>query len=412
MSVNRVLLVASQETLEGVRAIVPLLTSEGLQGTVITGGEVSSTEVGLPVAVVIWAPTALAYSLFKRYRVHFSSSFTHFLLVLPSSEPVVFQVDSTYPNEAYLRGNVVPEDVFGALVRHLHGNVRVPAIGLGGKEIAPSRELGTVITVFSAKGGVGKTAIVTNLAIAIKENRSAKVLLMDGDLQFGDITVWLGLTQKVGIVELLGSGGSVDEMAIMSAVQEHESGVHALLPPSDPAIAELVSPAAIRMLIGTLQRMYDFVIIDTHTSYSDETLAMLDAADHILLIITPEISVIRNTQIFLRLCDTLGYSHKLTAVMNRANAGVRLDQLPENIRKLVKVEAVSDGRSMVYSVNAGRPLVQHNKGLPVSKGITALANLFAGPPGPEIKPAWQKALRTLGLRSAKHGGVSASANSH
>ena len=273
----------------------------------------------------------------------------------------------------------------------------------------PSLPSSRVITVFSAKGGVGKTAISTNLAVAIKDGRSARVLLMDGDLQFGDAAVWLGLAPRIGIVELLESGGADDEMAIRSAVQEHESGVHVLLPPTDPSVTELVSPSAIRTLIETLRRMYDYVVIDTHTSYEDETLAMLDAADDILLVITPEVSVVRNTQTFLRICDSLGYAHKLIAVLNRANTGIRLDQLPDGIRKLVEVEAVSDGRTVVYSVNMGKPFVQQHKTLAVSQGITTLATFFAGRPNVTCRSGWKKALWPFISRAEKRNGSAAGA---
>lgn len=252
-----------------------------------------------------------------------------------------------------------------------HGIAEVP-------KPAEPRRRARIITVFSAKGGVGKTAISTNLAVAIKDATHNQVLLVDGDLQFGDIAVWLSLSPRVGITDLLARGANIDDLVIKSSVQEHESGLHVLLPPVHPATAERIRPEAIKTLVAALREMYDFIVIDTHTSYADETLAMLDTADDIVLVVTPEISVIRNTQVFLELCGILGYADRVTVVLNRANTGIKLTQLPPEIRDLVKGEVASDGRAVVWSLNAGKPFVQADRTLPVSKSIVALSNLLVG----------------------------------
>lgn len=410
MGEKSVLILTTRDVLPNAKDLASLLNSEGWSATVAVGEDGIPIESTLPMAVIIWAHPLAAYSLFKGAKSCFSRSLTQFLLVLPSLDPLNVEVDPVHSNEVYLTGRVTTRDIANNLKEQLEGKRRpIPARPAPPKAPDPVKQA-RIITVFSAKGGVGKTAISTNVAVAIKEISQKDVLLIDGDLQFGDIAVWLGLSPRTGMTELLTRGAHVDELAIKGTVQEHESGLHVLLPPSHPATAERIRPEAVKTLINILRGMYDYMVIDTHTSYGDETLAMLDIADDLIVIVTPEINVIRNTQIFLELCEILGYSDKLTVVLNRANTGIQHNQLPECIRRLVKGEVVSDGRAVVWSLNAGKPFVQTDKSLQVAKGIQSLAALLAGPAGSEVKGGQRRTWWPFAIGGTKRNGSSVAAS--
>lgn len=410
MGERPVLILTTRDVLPNAKDLASLLNCEGWSATVAVGEDGIPIESTLPIAVIIWAHPLSAYSLFKAAKSCFSRSLTQFLMVLPSLEPVKSEVDPVYSNEVYVTGRVSTRDIANSLKEHLDGKRRAaPARPMPPKPPEPTRQA-RIITVFSAKGGVGKTAISTNVAVAIKEISQKDVLLIDGDLQFGDIAVWLGLSPRTGMTELLTRGAQADELAIKGTVQEHESGLHVLLPPSHPATAERIRPEAVKTLISILRGMYDYMVIDTHTSYGDETLAMLDVADDIIVVVTPEINVVRNTQIFLELCEILGYSDKLTVVLNRANTGIQRNQLPECIRRLVKAEVVSDGRAVVWSLNAGKPFVQTDKSLPVAKGIQSLATLLAGLSASDAKGGPRRTWWPFAIGATKRNGASVAAS--
>ena len=376
MSDRNVLIIASRDTLSQAKGLATLLSYDGWPAIAVDGEDGIPVDSSLPTAIVIWAPPTVAYTLFKAARCYFPKKLTHFFIVLPSPDTPTVEIDPVYPNHVYVKGSLTTRSILSRVKEILERKHQSIAVPVDRAQEQPTR--GRVITVFSAKGGVGKTAISTNLAVAIRDATQKRVLLVDGDLQFGDVAVWLGLTPKMGIIELLNRGAEVDELAIKSTVQEHESGLHVLLPPNHPATAERVRPEAVKSLINLLRDLYDFVVVDTHTSYGDETLAMLDVADDLVLVVTPEISVVRNTHIFLGLSEILGYTDKLLIVLNRANSGIQHNQLPDEIRRLVKAEVVSDGRAVVWSVNSGKPFVQADKSLAVAKAITTLAGLLAG----------------------------------
>ncbi len=380
MSDRNVLIITSRDILSQAKDLATLLSYDGWPATAATGEDGIPVDSTMPTAVIIWAPPIVAYTLFKAARSYFPRKLTHFIVVLPSLESPTTEVDPIHPNHIYLKGSLTTRDILTRTKEILERKRQNTALPVNRVQAQPTR--GRVITVFSAKGGVGKTAISTNLAVAIRDATQNRVLLVDGDLQFGDVAVWLGLTPRIGITELLSRGTEVDELAIKSTVQEHQSGLHVLLPPNHPATAERVRPEAVKSLVNLLRDLYDFVVIDTHTSYGDETLAMLDVADDLVVVVTPEISVVRNTHIFLGLSEILGYSDKLLIVLNRANTGIQHNQLPDEIRRLVKAEVVSDGRAVVWSLNSGKPFVQADKSLAVAKGIASLAGLLAGGPAP------------------------------
>jgi pilus assembly protein CpaE len=244
-------------------------------------------------------------------------------------------------------------------------------------------EPGTVIAVFSPKGGVGRTTIAVNLAVAAHQEANQRVCLVDGSLQFGDVGVLLNLNPKnKSIADLapeLESG--VELESLDTFVINHSSGVKVLLAPPSPEMAELVTAAGLRRVVEALRMRHDLVIVDCTSSFNDVTLGLLDAADIILTVLSLEITSIKNMRLFLEVADQLGYERdKVRLLLNRADStlGIRVADVESSIGRKVDHTIVSDGRSVVYALNRGVPFVLSNREAQVSQDIIRLASSLAG----------------------------------
>jgi pilus assembly protein CpaE len=250
---------------------------------------------------------------------------------------------------------------------------------------AAAREPGRVVAVFSPKGGVGRTTIAVNLAVAAAAEPGANVALVDGSFQFGDVGVLLNLNPKSNsiseaIAELDGSG---EADALETYLVAHSTGARVLLAPPSPEMAELVTPAAIRRILDGLRARHDLVIVDCAAAFSDSTLTILDAADVILTVLTLEITSIKNIRLFLEIAEQLGYpTGKIELVLNRSDSalGIRVTDVEHSIGRRVDHTIVSDGRSVVYALNRGVPFVASNREAQVSRDIIRLARSLQGPP--------------------------------
>ncbi len=187
------------------------------------------------------------------------------------------------------------------------GRMALPVAEAAARSTA--REPGRVVAVFSPKGGVGRTTIAVNIAVAAASEPGAEVVLVDGSFQFGDVGVLLNLNPKnksiADLVPELEAGGEPDSLDTF--VITHSTGTKVLLAPPSPEMAELVTPAAIRRVLDVLRSRSDLVIVDCAAAFSDSTLAVLDTADVILTVLTLEITSIKNMRLFLEVADQLGY---------------------------------------------------------------------------------------------------------
>ena len=263
------------------------------------------------------------------------------------------------------------------------------------------REPGQVVAVFSPKGGVGRTTIAVNLAVAAASEPDREVVLVDGSFQFGDVGVLLNLNPKnksiADLVPELEAGGDPDSLDTF--VITHSTGTKVLLAPPSPEMAELVTPAAIRRVVDVLRAKSDLVVVDCAATFSDSTLAILDTADVILTVLTLEITSIKNMRLFLEVAEQLGYpSDKIELVLNRSDSalGIRVADVEHSIGRKVDHTVVSDGRSVVYALNRGVPFFVSNREAQVSQDVLRLArSLFgatAAVPAEARKPAPKKSL--------------------
>ena len=248
--------------------------------------------------------------------------------------------------------------------------------------LSANREPGRVVTLFSPKGGVGRTTLAVNLAVALASEMGRSVALVDASLQFGDVGVLLNLNPKnKSIVDVLGDVGNGDVDLIDGTLVSHSTGIHVLLAPPSPEMAELVTVDHIRRVVNRLRETHDLVIIDSWPFFQDITLALLDMSDLILGVLTLEITNIKNIRLFLEVADQLGYAHaKLKLVLNRADSayGIRVVDVENSIGRKIDHTVVSDGRTVVYALNRGVPFVWSNKQAQVSQDVLAIARSIAG----------------------------------
>jgi pilus assembly protein CpaE len=245
-----------------------------------------------------------------------------------------------------------------------------------------SGEAGVVVAVFSPKGGVGRTTIAVNLAVAAASIGGKRVALMDGSFQFGDVGVLLNLNPKnKSIADLVPELEAGDLESTETFVINHSSGVHVLLAPPSPEAAEHVTAAHTKRVIERLRMEHDLVIVDCTSTFNDTTLAILDESDVILTLLSLEITSIKNMRLFLEVAEQLGYGgRKIRLVLNRADStlGIRVADVEHSIGRKVDHTIVSDGRSVVYALNRGVPFFLSNREAQVSQDILRLATAIVG----------------------------------
>jgi pilus assembly protein CpaE len=261
---------------------------------------------------------------------------------------------------------------------------------------------GQVIALFSPKGGVGRTTVAVNLAVAAATELGRQVVLMDGSFQFGDVGVLLNLNPKnKSIADLVPELEAGDpELSLDTFVINHSAGIKVLLAPPSPEMAELITPQGVKRVLEALRRQNDLVIVDCTSWFNETTLAILDSADVILTMLSLEITSIKNMRLFLEVADQLGYEqNKVKLVLNRADSslGIRVADVESSIGRKVDHTIVSDGRSVVYALNRGVPFFLSNREAQVSQDILRLAQSIAGeraaaPRADDRKPAQKKSL--------------------
>ncbi len=260
-----------------------------------------------------------------------------------------------------------------------------PALNQGGAQggrTGEAGEPGLIVAVFSPKGGVGRTTVAVNLAVAAATELGKKVVIMDGSFQFGDVGVLLNLNPKSkSIADLIPELDAGDLESIDTFLINHTAGIRVLLAPPSPETAEMITAGGVKKVLDRLRADHDLVVVDCTSSFNDTTLAILDAADVILTMLSLEITSIKNMRLFLEVAEQLGYeSGKVRLVLNRADSalGIRVADVEHSIGRKVDETIVSDGRSVVYALNRGVPFFLSNREAQVSQDILRLARSVVG----------------------------------
>lgn len=260
-------------------------------------------------------------------------------------------------------------------------------------------EEGKVITVFSAKGGIGKTTIATNLAVALADKTRGRVCIIDADLQFGDVSLFLNILPRATIADLVADIDNLDDKVLTGYLTKHNQQVDVLAAPLRPEQAEMVTGAHLTTVLKTLRTMYQYIIIDTAPAFNEAMLAALDEADQILVVASLDLPTIKNVKLCLEIMESLAYGpEKIKLVLNRTNSegGMDIREAEESLKRSFTATLPSDGKTVVASVNRGVPFVASNPEAVVSQNIFKLAkNISATEWQPEQKPGMVYRLKKL-----------------
>jgi pilus assembly protein CpaE len=236
-----------------------------------------------------------------------------------------------------------------------------------------------IISEFSTKGGAGKSVVASNLAVLLARRDEGPVVLVDADLQFGDIAVMMKLTPQHTIVDAVAAINRLDRQLLQSLLIKHEaSGLYVLPAPLEPAFADQVSGADMLKIVTVLRSFCAYVVIDTPAHFNDVVLALLEDSDDILLISGMDIPNIKNVKLGLQTLRLLNIPvSKLKLVLNRSNSKVKLD-IGEVERTLqMKADALIPSDILVpQSVNKGVPAVIDAPKSSVARAMEQLTGLF------------------------------------
>lgn len=213
-----------------------------------------------------------------------------------------------------------------------------------------------VVAVFGAKGGIGKTTITVNLAVALAK-MGKKVAIIDADLQFGDVNVYFDIDPKDTIAELSQGKDYGDIDAIRRMMALHFSGVSIVCAPKSPEYAEYVTPGNVETMINTMRPYYDYILIDTTPAFNDVTMVAIENANLVLLVTVPDISTLRNTKISLNILESLQQKEKTEIVVNRLTKGLI------SLKDIQRVLGVPGKNTIAFDFKTA--VTSHNKGIPI-----------------------------------------------
>jgi len=238
-----------------------------------------------------------------------------------------------------------------------------------------------VYSVFGAKGGTGATTLATNLAIVLHRLTGKRTLLVDLDLELGEVAVLLGFRPRFNLVDMVQNFHRMDAGLLASFIEQHHSGVHLLSAPFHPERTELASADEIRKIVQFLKHHYDYVIVDTPKSFSPTTLAAFDQSDLVFLVVALDLPSLRNVQRGLPLLKrvlTRGLD-QTRLVVNRfqPDEEIGLKEVEQTLGLKVFWTLSNDYEAVMRSINAGKPIVL-NGNSKYTKDVKALGAQLAG----------------------------------
>jgi pilus assembly protein CpaE len=263
--------------------------------------------------------------------------------------------------------------------------VSAPAPDVVAAPVQPVK-LATLVAVFSPRGGAGCSTVALNLALTLQGQREANVLLLDGNLRFGALDAMLNLQITRSIADLPPSLGDNDPELLHVATLPHTSGVRLLAAPPSPEMADMVSPQHLQQIIALGRRRYDYIVADVGSRLDDRALHLMDEANRVVVLLTPDIPAIKNTRLFLEVAQGLGYEpDKILLVLNRAvpRGGITAEAVERHIKHPVALSIPESPRVVQAAINRGVPLILYerevDKSMPVTRQLLALTQMVPQP---------------------------------
>ena len=282
----------------------------------------------------------------------------------------VFEV--IHERDALGLGAAVQRSAHVAAAKRSQATTTPPSVPVQAQQ--PSRRA-VVVSVFSAKGGCGKTTFATNLAAVLADRGKARVCIVDLDLAYGDVAISMHLVPAHTIADAIPLDGQLDPGAIHALLTQHSSGLSAIVAPTEPSVSESISPALVSHLLTVLRADFDYLVIDTSAKIDDQVLAALDISDVIALVVTPDVPALKNLKVATETFVELGYPQdRLRLVLNRADSkvGIGVAEVEKNAH-LRCAARIPSSRDVPLSVNRGVPIVLDDPRHAVSQAIRQFA---------------------------------------
>jgi pilus assembly protein CpaE len=250
------------------------------------------------------------------------------------------------------------------------------------KEGAEAPTLGKLCAFYPAKGGVGTTTIAINTAIALARELKRRTALIDANLQFGDLRVFLDLGLDTPSIVSAVSEPELDLDLFRTMLVSHRSGIDLLLAPPTPAAADIVverqrqAPAAISNMLSLSRRLFDYTLVDMSQAIDDFNLQLFDEADVIYVVMTADLSCLKNVPLVLETMVSLGYEQgKVQLVLNRSNAytGINVSNAESALGRKIDYQVINEYRGAISALNSGEPFMSSRADAPLSKSVLAFA---------------------------------------
>ncbi len=265
-------------------------------------------------------------------------------------------------------------------------------------EVPAKTKIGKVVTIMSPKGGAGKTMTTVNvgLGLAMMTGAPERVVIMDADLQFGDVCISLQVEPQHTIVDAARDIEKLDEAMLDSLLARHTSGMRVLSAPLEPSLADEVSTQVVVRTLGMLKRMFDYVIIDTAPFLDEPVLSILERSDAVLLVVDMDLPAVKNAKLALDTLKLIKFPfEKIKLILNRVNSKARLDinELERSLGLEVQA-AISSDKLVPRAVNEGEPVISLYPRSRPAKDLRGVAALVmdgeAVDEEPEQKRGWFK----------------------
>ncbi len=238
--------------------------------------------------------------------------------------------------------------------------------------------IGKVVTIMSPKGGAGKTMTTTNVALTLGGwGDPERVVILDADLQFGDVCISLQIDPRHTIVDVARDIDKLDEQLLESLLARHTSGVRVLSAPLEPSLADEVSTQVVVKTIGMLKRMFDYIVIDTAPFLDEPVLSILERSDVVLLVVDMDLPSVKNAKLALDTLRLIKFPfEKIKLVLNRVNSKARLDvdELERSLGLEIQA-AISSDKLVPRAVNEGEPVVSLYPRSRVARDLRGVAQL-------------------------------------
>jgi pilus assembly protein CpaE len=235
---------------------------------------------------------------------------------------------------------------------------------------------GKIIVVYSPKGGAGTTTLAVNLAVTL-HNDETPVALVDANLQFGDVAVFLNEQVRTSVLDLAPRVDELDKDLVQEVLINHvASGIKVLAAPNRPEYADNVTGEQFSKVLKFLRTQFPYIVVDASSTLTDVVLAAMDISDLVILITTQEIPAIKNARLYLDLADVLNIKRRrILFVMNRYDKriGITPEKISENFKHEIATVIPFEDRTILLSVNKGIPLMLGDRSRPIAKNFLALA---------------------------------------